>query len=165
MRVASCDSSLRFVRAEHGAKAPLSSSSLAAGYDLFAAESAVLAPGGRSCVSTGLRITVPSGCYGRIAPRSGLALRYGLDVGAGVVDADFRGIVKVLLFNFGSEVFNIEVGDRIAQLILEKIFKVDTEEVSTLDDTSRGEGGFGSSGLVYPGFKDFALCRAKLVSF
>merc|ERR1711862_510068 len=103
----------------------------------------------RRVVKTDLSIACPKGTYGRIAPRSGLAVKHGIDVGAGVVDADYRGPVGVVLFNFGDKDFTIEIGDRIAQLILEKIC-ADVEIVQVegeLDDTKRGSGGFGSTGV------------------
>jgi len=78
---------------------------------------------------------------------SGLAVKKHIDVGAGVVDADYRGNVGVVLFNLGTEDFHVSIGDRVAQLILEKILMVDIEEVSSLDDTERGHGGFGSTGV------------------
>ena len=138
---------LRFVKLSPNAKAPVRSSEQAAGFDLFAAEEAVVAPGSRFCVATDLQISVPRGSYGRIAPRSGLAAKCSLDVGAGVVDADFRGNFKVLLFNFGADHFSVNRGDRIAQLILEKIHLGGAVEVQSLDDTVRGACGFGSIGL------------------
>jgi len=125
---------------------PTRASLLSAGYDLSSAEETTIPAGCRGIVKTDLRIACPEGTYGRIAPRSGLAVKYFIDVGAGVVDADYRGNVGVVLFNFGEKDFKVEIGDRIAQLILEKICMVEVDEVDGLDDTSRGEGGFGSSG-------------------
>ena len=95
---------------------------------------------------TDLSIAVPEGTYGRVAPRSGLAVKHFLDVGAGVVDADYRGPLGVVLFNFGKEDYQVREGDRIAQLVLERIVTPDVLEVESLDDTQRGEGGFGSTG-------------------
>lgn len=94
-------------------------------------------------------MAIPHGNYGRVAPRSGLAVKNFIDVGAGVIDSDYRGEVKVLLFNFGSTDFSIMPGDRIAQLIIEKYTMTNIEEVNDLDATSRGEGGFGSTGVKY----------------
>ena len=91
---------------------------------------------------------VLQGCYGRIAPRSGLAAKYAIDVGAGVIDGDFRGNIVVLLFNFGSETFKVKMHDRIAQLIIEKISYSEPQEVFSLDETVRGTGCFGSTGLA-----------------
>jgi dUTP pyrophosphatase len=90
---------------------------------------------------------IPHGHYGRVAPRSGLAWKKSIDVGAGVIDEDYRGNVGVILFNFGDEDFVIKQGDRVAQLILEKISTPEVEEVDELPETSRGDGGFGSTGI------------------
>lgn len=101
----------------------------------------------KGLVSTGIRVAIPRSYYGRLAPRSGLALKHGIDVGAGVIDADYRGDVKVLLFNFGTEAFQVRKGDRIAQLIVEKISPDETMiVVDALDDTVRDASGFGSTG-------------------
>ena len=89
-----------------------------------------------------------AGTYGRIAPRSGLAWKKHIDVGAGVIDADYRGNVGVVLFNHGAEDLEVKVGDRVAQLILEKIAYAEVEEVAELPETVRGAGGFGSSGTT-----------------
>ena len=98
-------------------------------------------------VGTGLAFAIPVGNYGRIAPRSGLAVKNSIHVGAGVVDSDYRGEVKVCLFNHSDNVFDIAEGDRIAQMIIEKYTMTDLVEVEALDDTIRGEGGFGSTGV------------------
>ena len=126
---------------------PTRGSPLSAGYDLSSAEQTTIQAGCRGIVKTDLRISCPIGTYGRIAPRSGLAVKKFIDVGAGVVDADYRGNVGVVLFNFGGEDFKVEVGDRVAQLVLEKIAMVDVEEVEELGETERGVGGFGSTGV------------------
>lgn len=138
--------SLQFVRLRECARPPVKGSEFSAGFDLHAADGVLLPPGGRACIGTGLQLGIPSGCYGRIAPRSGLAAKHGIDVGAGVVDRDFRGEIKVLLFNFGDTAIRIEVGDRIAQVVLERICEANAVEVAQLDDTIRGDGGFGSTG-------------------
>ena len=129
------------------AKLPYKGSSLSAGYDLFASEACKIAPGDRKLISTGLAVACPPEHYARIAPRSGLAVKNGIDMGAGVVDADYRGEVKVLLFNFGQDEFEVKIGDRIAQMIVEKIAMVEIIEVEDLNETERGEGGFGSTGI------------------
>ena len=102
------------------AKLPMRSSSRSAGYDLAAAETAVIPGHGKCLVKPGLAIAMPSGCYGRVAPRSGLAVRKFIDVGAGVIDSDYRGELGMVLFNFSNEDFCISMGDRIAQLFLKK---------------------------------------------
>lgn len=96
---------------------------------------------------TDIQIELPPGCYGRIAARSGLGLKYNIHVGAGVIDRDFRGNIGALLFNLGDTKFVIHKGDRIAQLICEKIYYCDIKEVANLSKTDRGENGFGSTGL------------------
>ena len=98
-------------------KLPVTGSTGAAGYDLAAAQTAVVPANGKVLVKTGLSISMPTGCYGRIAPRSGLALKKFIDVGAGVVDEDYRRELGVVLFNFRDEDFYINMGDKIAQLI------------------------------------------------
>lgn len=118
----------------------------AAGYDLYAAEGVCIQPQHRGLVGTAISIKVPPGTYGRVAPRSGLSVKYEIDVGAGVVDEDYRGEVKVLLINHGTKDFYVTKGDRIAQLVLERIVNPEVKEVLSLDNTNRGEGGFGSTG-------------------
>jgi dUTP pyrophosphatase len=126
---------------------PVRGTSRAAGYDLFATKSVIIAPHEKAPVSTDLAVQIPTGYYGRIAPRSGLAVKHFIDVGAGVIDEDYRGPVIVLLFNFSSDAFQVNKGDRIAQLLLEKIATPVVMEVGELDQTERGAGGFGSTGM------------------
>ncbi|XP_030312745.1 deoxyuridine 5'-triphosphate nucleotidohydrolase, mitochondrial isoform X1 [Calypte anna] len=137
---------LRFAKLSENATAPSRGSARAAGYDLYSAYDCVIPPMEKAVVKTDLQIALPSGCYGRVAPRSGLAAKHFIDVGAGVIDEDYRGNVGVVLFNFGKETFEVKKGDRIAQLICERIYYPELEEVQALDDTERGEGGFGSTG-------------------
>ncbi|XP_022442879.1 deoxyuridine 5'-triphosphate nucleotidohydrolase, mitochondrial isoform X1 [Monodon monoceros] len=137
---------LRFVRLSEHATAPTKGSERAAGYDLYSAYDYTVPPMEKALVKTDIQIALPSGCYGRVAPRSGLAAKHFIDVGAGVIDEDYRGNVGVVLFNFGKEKFEVKKGDRIAQLICERIFYPEIEEVQVLDDTERGSGGFGSTG-------------------
>lgn len=101
---------------------------------------------GSYLVSTGISVAIPHDCYGRVASRSGLAMK-GIEVGAGVIDSDYRGEVKVLLRNLGGFPFEVKHGDRIAQLIIENIITPDVTEVKDLDQTVRGSGGFGSTGV------------------
>lgn len=125
---------------------PKRGSSGAAGYDLYAAENVCILPQHRGLVGTAISIKVPPGTYGRIAPRSGLSVKHEIDVGAGVVDEDYRGEVKILLINNGPTDFHLSEGDRVAQLVLEKIEIAEVREVLDLDSTNRGDGGFGSTG-------------------
>uniref|UniRef100_A0A7S4T133 Deoxyuridine 5'-triphosphate nucleotidohydrolase n=2 Tax=Ditylum brightwellii TaxID=49249 RepID=A0A7S4T133_9STRA len=141
------DQVLRVKKLSENATMPTKGSPQSAGFDLSAAESCTIQAGTRGIVKTDLSIACPPGTYGRIAPRSGLAVKKFIDVGAGVVDADYRGAVGVVLFNFGTEDFEINVGDRVAQLILEKISMVPAVEVEELTETERGAGGFGSTGV------------------
>lgn len=120
-----------------------------AGYDLSSCEELVIPFKGRSLVDTGLSISIPEGHYGRIAPRSGLAVKYGIDVGAGVIDVGYTGPVKVLLFNHSHSDFVIEKGFRIAQLLIIPISHPEIIVVESIDQvakTARGYSGFGSSG-------------------
>jgi dUTP pyrophosphatase len=125
---------------------PVRSSALAAGADLFAAEEISLAPGERQLVPTGLHVAIPAGHVGLIWPRSGLAFRNGIDTMAGVIDSDYRGEVRVLLINHGVDDFLIRPGDRIAQLLIQKVEAAEFVRVEVLPDSERGTGGFGSTG-------------------
>ena len=122
----------------------------AAGLDLCAAIDApiVIAPGERAAISTGLALALPPGFEGQVRPRSGLAFKNGVTClnTPGTVDADYRGEVKVILINHGPEDFTIRRGDRIAQLVIAPVVQAQWVEVSNLDETARGAGGFGSTG-------------------
>ena len=137
---------LRVKKLYSDASRPARADGGAAGYDLFSYDDALVPQGGKALVPTGLSFTVPEGTYGRIAPRSGLAWKHSIHVGAGVIDASYSGHVQVVLFNLGSQDVEIKKGDRIAQLILEKIETPPVVEVETLETTARGGGGFGSTG-------------------
>ena len=145
---------LRVMRLPHAADLPLPAyqSELAAGIDLIAAVPAeapvTIAPGQRAAISTGIAVALPPGVEGQIRPRSGLALRHGITVlnSPGTVDADYRGEVHVILVNLGAEPFSVERGARIAQLVLAPTLQTTICEVANLDETSRGVGGFGSTG-------------------
>ena len=131
------------------ARLPVKGSSFAAGYDLHASAAEIVPANGKALISTGLAFSIPHGNYGRIAPRSGLAVKNFIDVGAGVIDSDYRGEVKVLLFNLSKDTdFQVNAGDRIAQMIIEKYTLTELVEVDTLSETVRGEGGFGSTGVA-----------------
>ena len=145
------------------AKEPLRANTSDAGYDLFSTDYVTLEPFQRRLISTGINIEIPEGFYGRVAPRSGLACKKGIDVMAGVIDSGYRGEIKVLLINFNFEGYNlkpntfeamfgsgnrveIRPGDRIAQLVIERCHTAEWKLVETLAESQRGEEGFGSSG-------------------
>lgn len=139
---------LQIKRLSENAILPTRGSVYAAGYDLCSAYDCVIPARGKGLVKTDLAIAIPPNTYARIAPRSGLALKNFIDTGAGVVDYDYRGPVGVVLFNHADTDFEVKRGDRIAQLILERICMADVVEVSELADTERGAGGFGSTGVA-----------------
>lgn len=129
------------------AKIPTRANPNDAGADLYSIESLVIPPLSRGIVKTGIVLEIPESYYGRIAPRSGLAAKYGIDVLAGVIDSSYRGEIGVVLFNSdSSNSFTVNMGDRIAQLIIESHYNPVFVEVLELTETNRGEGGFGSSG-------------------
>ena len=136
-------------RLPHAADLPLPAYGTdgAAGLDLRAAEAVDLAPGARAAVPTGLRIALPAGHEGQVRPRSGLARRHGVTVlnSPGTVDEDYRGEVQVLLVNLGTEPHRIERGDRMAQMVVAPVVRVAVEE-GDLEETARGDAGFGSTG-------------------
>ncbi|KAI9585279.1 deoxyuridine 5'-triphosphate nucleotidohydrolase [Glossina fuscipes] len=139
---------LRWAKLTEHALEPVRGSERAAGLDLRSAYDLKVPARGKALVKTDLQIQVPSGSYGRVAPRSGLAWKNFIDVGAGVIDEDYRGNLGVVLFNHSDVDFDIKRGDRIAQLICERIFYPELEQVDKLEDTERGEGGFGSTGVT-----------------
>lgn len=120
----------------------------AAGMDVVSAEDVTIAKGARHAVATGLSVAIPAGYEIQVRPRSGLALKHGITVAnaPGTIDSDYRGEVKVILINLGQEPFAIRRGDRIAQLVLAPVTRASWLEVAELDETERGEGGFGSTG-------------------
>ena len=119
-----------------------------AGADLCASESVLLQPGERALVATGIRIALPDGFVGLVHPRSGLAIKHGVTVlnTPGTIDAGYRGEVKVILVNLGQEPFSVELGDRIAQLVVQRFERAEFTRVERLPGSDRGEGGFGSTG-------------------
>jgi dUTP pyrophosphatase len=145
---------VRIMRLPHGKDLPLPSyhSPLAAGLDLIAAvpsDSALsLAPGARALIPTGIAVALPPGTEAQVRPRSGLAVRHGLTVlnAPGTIDADYRGEIQVLLVNLGGEAVAITRGMRIAQLVVATVARAQLREVESLDETTRGTGGFGSTG-------------------
>jgi len=117
-----------------------------AGADLKASESSIVPARGKALVSTGLCLELPEGHVGLIWPRSGLAVKHSIDCGAGVIDSTYRGEIKVLLFNHSDENFTIEPGNRIAQLLVQKVEHINFISVDSLEKTQRNEAGFGSTG-------------------
>ncbi|KAL9667721.1 hypothetical protein QQ045_002085 [Rhodiola kirilowii] len=138
---------LKVKKSSEKAVLPSRASHLSVGYDLSSAVETKIPARGKALVPTDLSIAIPEGTYARVAPRSGLAWKHAIDVGAGVIDADYRGPVGVILFNHSDADFEVKEGDRIAQLILEKIVTPEVVEVEDLDETVRGAGGFGSTGV------------------
>ena len=119
-----------------------------AGMDLYSADEGTLAPGEFKLFSTGVKLAIPDGHEIQIRPRSGLALKHGISIvnAPGTIDAGYRGMVGVVLINMGKETYNVKKGDRIAQMVAKKVEQAEIMEVETLDDTSRGDGGYGSTG-------------------
>jgi dUTP pyrophosphatase len=141
--------SLRVARLDARARLPTRAHPGDAGLDLYAVEAAVLAAGERASIPTGIAVEIPPGHAGLVLPRSGLAARHGISVvnAPGLIDADYRGEVRVLLLNTDREqAFELAAGDRIAQLIIVAVVIAEVDEVPSLTDTVRGAGGFGSSG-------------------
>lgn len=139
--------SLKVKKLTFDAIVPTRGSDGAVGYDLYSSEDAIVPnQAGRALVGTGITVVLPQGVYGRVAPRSGLAVKHCINVGAGVIDPDYTGEIKVVLFNHGMNDFEIKKGDRIAQLVLERCETPPIEEISIVEDTERGSGGFGSTG-------------------
>jgi dUTP pyrophosphatase len=137
---------LRFKQLDPRAVLPQRGSALAAGLDVYSIEDLEIGPRHRGMARTGLAVAIPPGFYGRIAPRSGLAAKSGLDVLAGVIDSDYRGEVCCLLYNTSDEAIRLAAGSKICQLIVEQIITPDAAWASDLDETARGVGGFGSTG-------------------
>lgn len=137
---------LRFKQLDERAVLPQRGSALAAGLDVCSIENLEIGPRQRVTARTGFAVAIPPGFYGRIAPRSGLAAKNGLDVLAGVIDSDYRGEVCCLLYNTSDEAIKLAAGSKICQLIVEQIITPDAAWASDLDETARGAGGFGSTG-------------------
>ena len=137
---------LSFKKLDPGATLPSRGSSQAAGLDIYSIEDVAIEPKDRALVRTGLAVAIPEGYYGRLAPRSGLATKNGLHVLAGVIDADYRGEVRCLLYNAGDETIHLPALSKICQLIIEKITTPTAVWADEISDTDRGSGGFGSTG-------------------
>ena len=149
-KVAAATVAVRVKRLPHGEglPPPAYATDGAAGMDVVAAEDVTLAPGGRHAVATGFAMAIPPGYEVQVRPRSGLALKHGVTClnTPGTIDSDYRGEVKVILANLGSEPFEVKRGERIAQLVPAAVQRAAFAEVDELDDTARGTGGFGSTG-------------------
>ena len=137
---------LRFKQLEPRAVLPKRGSALAAGLDVCGIEELEIEPKQRVMARTGLAVAIPPGFYGRVAPRSGLAAKNGLDVLAGVIDSDYRGEIVCVLYNTGDETIKLPGGSKICQLIVEQVITPEATWASDLDETARGAGGFGSTG-------------------
>jgi dUTP pyrophosphatase len=137
---------LRFKQLDPHAVLPQRGSVLAAGLDVCGIEDVEIGPRQRVMARTGLAVAIPPGFYGRVAPRSGLAAKNGLDVLAGVIDSDYRGEIVCVLYNTGDETIKLPAGSKICQLIIEQIITPDAMWATDLDETARGAGGFGSTG-------------------
>jgi dUTP pyrophosphatase len=141
---------IQLQRLPHGEGLPLPARATehAAGLDVVAAEDVTLAPGRRHAVATGFAVAIPHGYEVQVRPRSGLALKHGITClnTPGTIDSDYRGEVKVILANLGSEPFEVRRGERIAQLVPAPVLDADFREVEALSETARGAGGFGSTG-------------------
>ena len=140
----------KFAKLSDQAFNPTRSSEESAGYDLYSAYDDIVPARSQCLVKTDIQFSLPKGCYGRIAPRSGLALEHFIDVGAGVIDRDYRGNICIVIFNLGKRDFYIKRGDRVAQIILEQIFNLEIEESKIIDisPSTRGTDGFGSTGII-----------------
>jgi dUTP pyrophosphatase len=137
---------LKFKKLDQRAILPTRGSVSSAGLDIYAIEDLVIQPKTRAIARTGLAVAIPVGFYGRVAPRSGLAAKNGLDVLAGVIDSDYRGELCCLLYNTGDEVIELAAGSKVCQLIVEQIVTPTPAWSEDLDETARGAGGFGSTG-------------------
>ena len=137
---------LSFKRLDPRATLPTRGSSQAAGLDIYSIEDVAIDPKQRTLVRTGLAVAIPEGYYGRVAPRSGLATKHGLDVLAGVIDADYRGEIGCLLYNSGDKTIHLPASSKVCQLIVERIITPEAMWSNEISETDRGGGGFGSTG-------------------
>jgi len=139
---------IKIKKLDPNARIPLRANPGDAGADLCSIEDITIPPRSRRLIQTGISLHIPDGYYGRIAPRSGLAVHNGIDVLAGVVDSGYRGPIGVVLYNTEENTeFHVNKGDRIAQIIFEQHWNFSFKEVDDLNDTDRSDGGFGSSGI------------------
>ncbi len=137
-----------FAKSHPDARTPEKATDHSSGYDLHAVEDAEIPPGGWKLVNTGVRVAIPEGCEGQVRSRSGLAYKKGIFVlnSPGTIDADYRGDIGVILCNLSKEAFHVAKGDRIAQLVFQKVVNVEFIMAEELASSIRGEGGFGSTG-------------------
>ena len=139
---------VKFIRLSVNAIKPVQSTPQAAGFDLYSAYDVVVPSQNKALIKTDIALEFPNNCcYGHIAPRSGLALHNFIQIGGGIIDADYRGNIGVILFNHSDQVFFVKIGDRIAQIIFQKIMLPKLVEETKLTTTKRGDAGFGSTGL------------------
>ncbi|MCR4284847.1 MAG: dUTP diphosphatase [archaeon] len=118
-----------------------------AGMDVYSVENSIILPGKRKMISTGISIEIPSGYVALVWDKSGIAAKQGITILGGVIDAHYRGEYKIILFNTSDDNFEVRIGDKIAQVLIQKIESAEIEEVDELSETKRGEGGFGSTGI------------------
>lgn len=137
---------IKFKKLDSKAVLPSRGSRSACGLDIYSVETFELRSGQRKAVRTGVAVEIPYGFYGRVAPRSGLAFKMGIDVLAGVIDSDFRGEIVCLLINLGEKDIEVRIGDRVAQLLIEKVAILTPEWGEELNETDRGNAAFGSTG-------------------
>ncbi|HKO95883.1 MAG TPA: dUTP diphosphatase [Pyrinomonadaceae bacterium] len=140
------NSVLNFKRLDLNAVLPTRGTPLSAGLDLYCIEDLRIEPAARVSAKTGLSVAIPEGCYGRIAPRSGLAVKHGIDVLAGVIDSDYRGEIICLLYNTGPSLVELPAGSKVCQLIIEQVITPSASWADDLEETARGAAGFGSTG-------------------
>ncbi len=137
---------LQFKRFNANATLPTRGTPQSAGLDLYCIDELRIEPGARVSAKTGLSVAIPEGFYGRIAPRSGLAVKHGIDVLAGVIDSDYRGEVICLLYNTGADAVELPAGSKVCQLIIEQVITPSASWADDLEETARGAAGFGSTG-------------------
>lgn len=142
--------SMKIIKLNKDAKIPTKGSKYAAGFDVYANEESTIPPFEKKLISLGIILQIPHGMYGRLASRSSLSLKHGIEVGAGVIDSDYRGEVKILLYNFSRKTYHVSKGDRIGQIIIECCNYPNIEVIKSIDEleqTQRNHGGFGSTGI------------------
>lgn len=140
------NSSINFIKMSEKAQEPKRSNDTDAGYDLYSIEDKTIKPKSRAMIKTGISMAIPSGFVGLIWPRSGLAVKHGIDTLAGVIDSGYRGEICVVLQNHGDKSYEVKSGDRVAQMLFQSVECVYFNEVDDLQESQRGNGGFGSSG-------------------